>query len=163
MNLFVFLSISRKIGIRNGVNLYFSCNALLMNATFKFLIVAFFLSLSGCAEHDTDNAYLAYKYWAGEKVPANVKVVNGKYWQSSHWTKEYVLYLELMAPGEWISEYIKQNHLIRDLSSREIPDQAPAWFKPDKHFRLFQNSSSLNSQYYLDSAGNHLFIYEQQF
>jgi hypothetical protein len=36
-----------------------------------------------------------YMLWTGEKPYKDVKVIHGKYWQSVHFTREYIVYLEL--------------------------------------------------------------------
>ncbi len=45
------------------------------------------LSLSSCSEINTTNPTETYKYWSGTNSPSNLELLNGQYWQSSHWTK----------------------------------------------------------------------------
>jgi hypothetical protein len=121
------------------------------------------LSFSGCLEKNTNNPIRAFKYWAGEKPSKDFKVINGKYWESSHWSKEYVLYLEMIAPKEWIEGYKLQNNFREIKVREELPDNIPAWFNPPKTYKTYtMGGFSDGSTFFEDSATGHLFIYEIQ-
>ena len=127
---------------------------------FLFLILLFQF---GCIGKKTNDAVNAYKFWAGEKPPKEIQVVHGKYWQSSHWSKEYILYLELNASPLWRKEFIKQNNLILSKTEIILPSDAPSWFKPTGNFRVFvREGFSQGSVYYEDPVNGRMFIYEIQ-
>lgn len=114
-------------------------------------------------EKKTEDPIEAYKSWAGETPAGNIEVVHGKYWQSEHWSKEYIMYLELTAPGEWRTRFITQNKLVETKLEYPLPSDAPGWFRPDKNFRtLAPATPDQGSVYYEDTATGKMFIYEIQ-
>jgi hypothetical protein len=120
------------------------------------------ISLVTCTEKKTNDPIETYKLWAGE-VPKDVQVVNGKYWQSSHWTKEYIMYLELKTSPLWINEFNGQNNLVESKEQTDIPPDAPVWFKPTKRFKsLRQSEPSQGSVYFEDMISGTMYIYEIQ-
>ncbi len=124
-----------------------------------FLLLAFVLE--GCFEKKTNKPYEAYKYWAGENASTNIKVLHGKYWQSAHFTKEYIVFLELKVSRKWLAEYNKQNHLIVSTDSAEIPDDTPNWFKPWKTMKLYRPiGAASQSEYWEDEKMTIIFLYE---
>lgn len=118
--------------------------------------------LSSCLEKNTTDPVKAYKYWAGEKPGKDVQVIKAQYWESSHWTKEYEMYMELKTSPLWRSEFIRQNSLKRD-TVYTLPDDTPSWFKPGPSDRIWQPSGfSQGSVYFEDSLSGRLLIYEIQ-
>lgn len=75
---------------------------------YKIIVFAFgaviAISLVSCMERKTEDPMETYKFWAGELPGKNVEVSHGKYWQSAHWLKEYVMYMGLKRTtyGEYI-------------------------------------------------------------
>lgn len=131
-----------------------------MNKNYVILIVA--VLCVGCMEKNTTDPVEAFKYWSGEKPGKDVQVINARYWESAHWTKEYVMYMELKASSLWRSELIRYNNLKRDTVYR-LPDDAPAWFKPGPQVRIWQHSEfSQGSVVLEDSTKGRLWIYEIQ-
>jgi hypothetical protein len=129
-------------------------------------LFAFFLavttSLTSCMEKNTTDAIEAYNLWGGE-VPKEVEVINGNYWQSAHFTKEYIMSLELKASPLWRKELIKQNNLVETKERTSIPSKAPTWFKPTESFKAFtQSGFSQGSVYFEDTVSGRMFIYEIQ-
>jgi len=55
-----------------------------------------FLILISCNDRKTFNAKDSYKFWAGTNPPTDLKLLKGQYWQSAHWSKEYILYLSFI-------------------------------------------------------------------
>jgi hypothetical protein len=125
--------------------------------------LCYYAFLCGCANKTTENPIEAYKLWAGEKPMNEVMVIHGKYWSSSHWSKEYIVYLEIKAPSIWRKEFFKQNELIHTRTNLEIPSDAPTWFKPTPNFKTWVSKDSIEgSKYFEDTASGHMFIYEIQ-
>ena len=130
----------------------------------QFFILSVMLAfcVSSCIEKKTNDPIEAYNLWGGE-VPKEVKVIHGKYWQSSNWSKEYIMYLELIALPLWRSEFIKQNNLVENKEESNIPADAPNWFKPGKKFRALVHSGfSQGSIYFEDTTTGKMFIHEIQ-
>jgi hypothetical protein len=120
------------------------------------------LCFSSCSEIKTNDPVQSYKYWAGSLPPSNVKVIHGKYWQSAHWSKEYIMYLELEAPTNWINQFNIQNNL-KPADDAALPSDAPSWFKPSKTVRVFkQAGSDQGSRYFEDPLAGKMFVYEVQ-
>ncbi|HEV3326408.1 MAG TPA: hypothetical protein VG052_12410 [Puia sp.] len=138
-----------------------------MKHPLKTIPFALMICLTGafvsCTEKKTEDPIEAYKYWAGELPAGNIKVARGKYWQSAHWSREYILYLELTAPPEWRTRFITQNKLAETKQEYALPSDAPDWFKPGKGFRtLAPAAPDQGSVYYEDSVTGEMFIYEIQ-
>jgi hypothetical protein len=126
-----------------------------------FFILSVF-ALTGCFERNSSNPANAYQFWAGEPPDKYTKVINGKYWQSSHFTKEYILYLEIIATAAWRKKFIEQNKLI-ETSDRQYPKDAPTWFKPPDTYRVMKpRDFDQETRYFEDSTTNHIYIYEIQ-
>jgi hypothetical protein len=118
--------------------------------------------LVGCFEKKTDDPIKAYQYWAGEKPNERIEVINGRYWGSAHWSKEYIMYLELKASPLWRAEFIRQNNLKLD-TFYAISDDAPSWFKPIGSYKIWRPSGfDQGSVYFEDTVEGHLFIYDIQ-
>lgn len=100
-----------------------------------------------------------YRYWAEREPSPETKVLNGQYKSSSHFTKEYVMYLELEA--KWAKTFAKVNGLHLGESNPDIPNDAPKWFNPPKEYEIWEGSQG--STYFIDSTTGHMFIYEVQF
>ena len=133
-----------------------------LNHTGNILLIFTLISLVSCTEKNTNDPIATYKLWAGE-APKDVQVINGKYWQSSHWTKEYIMYLELKASPLWMNEFIKQNNLVESKERMAIPFDAPVWFKPNDSFKsLKQSEYGQGSAYFEDTLNGKMFIYEIQ-
>lgn len=74
----------------------------------KFKLSIFLIQLiifSGCREKDVRNPQEAYSYWIKSDMNSKVEVVNGKYWESSHFLHEYIIYLELKVDSDQGSMY----------------------------------------------------------
>jgi len=121
------------------------------------------ISFASCKEKSTEDANEAYFFWSGEKPNKEIEVLHGKYWQSRHWSKEYVIYLELKASPLWRREFIKQNNLVVAKTQEVIPSDRPSWFMPDTNFlKLVPSGSNEGSVYFEDTVTGKVFIYEIQ-
>jgi len=127
--------------------------------TAVFLLIPF---LSGCVEKTIENANEVYKLWSGRKPTAEVKIIHGKYWESAHWSKEYMMFLEMKASKDWVEAFVKQNHLLPDTTRIEIVNH-PVWFTPSRGFLVFRRENDFNgSRYYFNLKQDHIFIFETQ-
>ena len=125
------------------------------------LFVAHFAT--SCFETKTTNAKDTFKYWAGTNVPDDIEVMNGEYWQSSHWTKEYIMYLKFKPTKRWWDQFAKQNNLTPESTDWVKPADAPDWFKPaDNSQQLRQGEFSQGSRYFCDTTTGICYIYEIQ-
>jgi hypothetical protein len=105
----------------------------------------------------------AWKSWAGGLPPADVQLLHANYWQSAHWSKEYILYLELKAPAFWRNQFIEQNKLVRSDSAPFPHSDAPAWFAPERSMRILRRKDDVEgSACYEDTVTGKMFIYEIQ-
>ena len=152
----------------NKVLKYLSMTSQLLRVLILQLIFLLLMSLLfvGCGEINTTIPNKAYKYWAGTHASSDLKILKGQYWQSSHWTKEYILYLKLRPTFTWWNEFLKQNHLRIDTTIWTMPSDAPKWFQPSKNFVRFRFYDSGNfdqgSRYFRDTINNDCYIYEIQ-
>jgi len=130
---------------------------------FTITLVALSFVQTSCHRKRSENPREVYSLWAGEAPPKDVKVLKGRYWQSAHFTKEYIVYMELIAPREWMQAFIEQNKLKIENHDRETPIDAPDWFKPPgDHIVWTPSGFSQGSKYFIDSAYTHMFLYEIQ-
>jgi len=131
----------------------------------KILISIFtILSLSCCSEINTTNSTETYKYWSGTNAPSNLELLNGQYWQSSHWTREYIMYLKFKPSDNWWNEFIQQNQIFVDKGDWIMPSNAPTWFNPIENSTRFGSNSNFDqgSRYFKDSLTGVCYIYEIQ-
>lgn len=128
-----------------------------------YWIMPLFLLLGGCHERRTKNPVVAYRLWSGQAPAKEIELIHGNYWESSHWSKEYVLYLHLKAPTIWINEFIVQNKLRQAEKVKIISDDIPDWFRPSDQSKVFVSADEMNdSVYYYDSLHHEFMIYELQ-
>jgi hypothetical protein len=126
-------------------------------------LTLFTILRSSCSPKTSENPSEVYQLWAGEKPSKNLKVLHGKYWQSGHFTKEYIMFMELRAPNDWIQEFIVQNKLKPATEPIALPSDAPLWFKPTSAYKILEPSDfSQGSAYYVDSLNGQIMIYELQ-
>lgn len=135
----------------------------------KFKLSIFLIQLiifSGCSEKDVRNPKEAYSYWIKSDMNSKVEVVNGKYWESSHFSHEYIIYLELKVSAEWWNKFSKENELIIDSYQNEslYNNDFPKWFKPSKEFVAYKSNtdSDQGSMYFYNEKTQSVFIYEIQ-
>lgn len=128
-----------------------------------FLIISFFLV--SCYGKTSSNPTEVYQLWIGTKPSKQIKVINGQYWESGHWTKEYVLFLELQTDKSFWDKFKKENNLIIDAIKNEmITSEQPEWFKPSKNSIQYKINDHFDqgSRYYEDLTNNKIYIYEIQ-
>ncbi|MGV8993360.1 MAG: hypothetical protein ACOH1O_04605 [Flavobacterium sp.] len=127
------------------------------------LLLLFIFSLSSCAETNTTDAVQAYTYWACSKPSSEIKLIKGQYWQSPHWSKEYILYLKFKPSKLWRSEFIKQNNLVVDETEWTMPMNSPSWFNPsEKSIRYSIRDNFGDSSYFFEVETGIFYIYEIQ-
>jgi hypothetical protein len=105
------------------------------NDQFKIMRLGLFIlliALTSCRQINCDDPYKSYEYWAGQKAPRTLKVINGQYWQSPHFTLEYILYLQVRPTKSWWTSFIKENNFVPDTNQWTPNDDAPKWFNPPK-------------------------------
>lgn len=124
------------------------------------LILTAFIS---CSEKRSDVASECYKLWSGENAPKDVEVINGTYWESAHWSKEYIMFLELNASENWRKQFIKQNNMILVSDQWTQPADIPDWFKPSDSYRQWVSpNDKQGSRCFEDSVSGKIFIYQIQ-
>ncbi|MFT3843884.1 MAG: hypothetical protein QM725_02435 [Lacibacter sp.] len=104
-----------------------------------------------------------YKYWTGANAPNDIELLNGQYWQSAHFTKEYIMFLKFKPSKKWWNEFTKQNNLITDTTKWTNPSETPNWFLPtNKSLQFRQAGFSESSRYFCDTSTGICYIYEMQ-
>lgn len=123
------------------------------------------LLLTSCSEKTSTNPNEVYQLWSGNKPTDDIKVLNGKYWESAHWSREYILFLELEADNKFWTDFKKQNNLIIDTTKIDYSSsEKPNWFNPSKQSIKYKINDNFDqgSRYYQDSINNKIYIYEIQ-
>lgn len=119
--------------------------------------------MTSCSEIRTDNPTDSYEYWTGTKPTDDIKVLNGQYWQSGHWTREYILYLKIRPTDKWWNEFVKQNQLQIDNKDWSKSSDSPDWFQLTDKIEVYKHADDFNdSRYFRDSVTGECFIYEIQ-
>lgn len=120
--------------------------------------------LTSCFEIKTNNPQETYKYWAGTNAPTDFELLKGQYWQSAHWTREYIMYLEFKPSDRWWNEFLKQNHISIDKEDWTKPDDAPTWFKPSENSIRYSRNDTFDqgSRCFKDTITGVCYIYEIQ-
>ena len=129
-----------------------------------FILLLTILVLTSCTETKTSNAKDTYKYWAGTNPPVDLELLNGQYWQSPHWTKEYIMYLKFKPTNNWWNEFLKQNSISKDKGNWTFPSDAPIWFKPSDNSIRYRGAADFDqgSRFFRDSLSGLCYIYEIQ-
>src|SRR5690554_1690857 len=130
---------------------------------FITLLLTIFV-LTSCMETKTSDAKDTYKYWAGTNPPSDIELMKGQYWQSAHWTKEYIMYLKFKPTEEWWTEFLKQNYISPDKDNWTLPSDAPTWFKPTDNSIRYNGGDDFDqgSRYFRDTITGICYIYEIQ-
>jgi hypothetical protein len=127
------------------------------------ILLALFLNTS-CSEIKTNDPEIIYKYWSGSTPPTELQLLKGQYWQSAHWTKEYIMFLKLNPTIKWWNEFIEINQLQLDNEKWTKPNDAPNWFNPNERSIMYCRSGNFDqgSKYFIDTLTNECYIYEIQ-
>ena len=139
----------------------------------KYIFLLFFtVILTSCMEINSENPKEIFELWTGNELPKEIKLVNGKYWQSAHWTKEYEVYAEIKSTETWWNDFKNNNELNNFKSSlnNDIEEKffknkneklikQPNWFKPEKNSEIYIKGSS---EYFWNPKTKILFIHEIQ-
>jgi hypothetical protein len=126
-------------------------------------ILLILTSLISCSEIKTTDQEEVYKYWSGSATPADLELLEGQFWQSSHWAREYIMFLKLKPTEEWWVAFLDQNQLqIDDQWIR--PSNAPEWFTPTAESVMYSSGDTFDqgSRYFKDTLTNECYIYEIQ-
>ena len=129
-----------------------------------FIILLTLFALTSCYEKKSNDALETYKYWTGTKPPGELQLIEGKYWQSAHWTKEYIMYLKFKPTQVWWDEFLKQNNISEDKGDWTMPSDAPNWFKPSEISVRYKENTNFDqgSRYFIDTVTGICYIYEIQ-
>lgn len=135
----------------------------------KLKLSIFLVSLiifSGCIEKNTTNPKEVYSYWLKSDNDSKIKVINGQYWESSHFTYEYIIYLELKVSENWWINFSKENNLILDILPNKpiFNSDFPKWFKPTSEFLKYKPKKEIDQEcvYFYNPKNQSVFIYEIQ-
>ena len=118
---------------------------------------------TSCSEKRTSDPTDSYKYWAGTNPTSDVEVLKGAYWQSGHWTREYILYLKIKPTNKWWDEFVKQNKLQIDNGDFVKYSDPPDWFEVNDKMKIYRRADDLtDSRYFIDNVTGECYIFEIQ-
>lgn len=133
------------------------------NHVFYITITLFSFLFTSCIEQNSDDPNEVYQLWSGREPEKDVKILNGQYWQSAHFTLEYKMYMELYTTPEWLKEFIKINKLEVHTSEIYLPDNTPTWFSPKMGLKAFSSPEDVQgSIYFIDFKTGYLLFHEIQ-
>jgi hypothetical protein len=118
-------------------------------------------------EINTTNPEKIYYYWAdGTEPPSDMELMQGQYWQSPHWTKEYIMFLKFKPSRVWWGEFVKLNQFAVDNDSvwSKKPTDVPVWFSPSENSVRYKSNNPFDqgSRYFCDTITEICYIYEIQ-
>lgn len=131
-----------------------------------WFFICFILLNVSCSNNavDTSDSQEAYRLWAGESAPKNIRVLHGRYWRSPHWSYEFEVFLHIRASMDWKARFKEENNLQESLQLLELPNNTPNWFKLDPGAALFSPNGTNTGPFYFENPGNdEVYIYEVQF
>lgn len=94
-----------------------------------------------------------------------MKVINGKYWESGHFTKEYIMFLEIETDKYFWNKFKQENQLVIDtIKNENRMSEKPKWFTPSENSIQYKLNDNFDqgSRYYEDLINNKIYIYEIQ-
>ena len=123
------------------------------------------LLLTGCTEIRSNDPIKIYKYWSGVNPTEDLELTHGQYWQSSHSSKEYIMFLELNPSKKWWTDFLFQNNLKLDTTYLLLPSERPNWFSPNLTYLRYKGVLDFDhgSRYYRDTLTGKCLIYEISF
>lgn len=133
-----------------------------MNRLLIILVTLIFQT--SCSEIKVTDPDEVYKNWSGSTVPTAIQLLKGQYWQSAHWTREYIMFLKLKPSEKWWTEFINQNQLQVDNENWAKPHDTPNWFNPTENSIMYSSGDDFDqgSRYFKDTLSSECYIYEIQ-
>ncbi len=131
--------------------------------TRKMIVLSLFVFLFSCFSTETSDPEKAYKYWAGQSPPEDLKLIKGEYYQSPHYTLEYEFFLKFKPTNNWWNAFIEQNNLEEDSLNEEWfkHDGFPKWFKPDNSYLIYSKNDEFDrSRCFINLENGVCYIYE---
>lgn len=130
----------------------------------QILAIILLLLFSSCTEINTTKPTEVYKNWTDSNPPKNLQLINGKYWQSANWSKEYIMTLKIKPTKKWWYEFVSQNQLELDTTKWIKPNDLPKWFKPSVNSIMYKMSGDFDqgSRYFFENKSGECYIYEIQ-
>lgn len=128
------------------------------------IIFTIIFSTWSCSEIKTTDADTTFKYWSGTSPADDLNILKGQYWQSGHWSSEYIMFLKLKPSGKWWYEFKEQNQISVDQTDWTLPNDAPTWFVPSENSVRFIKNQEIDqgSRYLRDTLTGTIYIYEIQ-
>jgi len=128
---------------------------------YYFLLVP--ILCAGCLEIQTNKPSKAYENWANQVPPENVEVINGKYWQSAHWTLEYMAYLEIKTDSVWVNKLLENSKYVVSEKAIRFSSDKPEWFNPPKSYQVYvSDRRNIDSAFFVSTDKRHIFIFDIQ-
>jgi hypothetical protein len=132
-------------------------NSLILLCTLTFLI--------SCSPAETTTPEKAYEYWAGVKPPEDMKIFNGEYTRTLHFTLEYEFILKFKPSKKWWDGFISINNLEIDTVKNDWSKFAklPKWFHTNSNYLIYcrdQNDKFDRSRYFINPSTGICYIYE---
>lgn len=124
------------------------------------LTVILFTSCGGTWENDDDNWGKTF----GEEKPQNINLINSYFWKSSHWTYEFITYMEIEYNQEWLkkmtNDYEMEASLTFSHSEIGFEEDKPKWFapKPETEYILLKSNKLSEAKILIDKKTNIIFF-----
>lgn len=118
-----------------------------------------------CFPLETKNAEKAYNYWAGNKPPSTIRLLEGEYYQSPHFSLEYEVFLKFEFDEQWFYDFVEDNDLELDTVHNNWSQftKLPEWFTVDNNFLIYAKDPYdvlESSRYFINPKNGICYIYE---
>jgi hypothetical protein len=129
-------------------------------------------AVSGCGGDFVDHPS-TYSWVFRTNPPPEIQVTRSTFWQSSHFTYEYSVFMELTNATRWAEEFrasagLVATNLPSDWEASHVAgDEAPAWFMPktSSSYEVWVHTNLFKSDLLLarDLESGLVFFFDQQF
>jgi len=93
------------------------------------------------------------------KPPPDIEILKAQYWESAHWTKEFILYMKLKPTDNWWNQFVEINNMVIDTGIWKKPTDAPEWFRPSNDFVMYSVNNWGRSRVFYDPQNGECYIY----
>jgi len=131
----------------------------------KVIIISLLILFGSCHGVEKTDSNKAYELWSGNEPPKGIELMNGKYYQSPHFSHEYEIFLKFKSDENWFYEFVEYNGLVIDNVGNDWTKwtEFPEWFKIDNKYLTYtkdQNNEFEHSRYFINPENGICFIYE---
>ena len=150
------------IGVFIGVIILTTAYILYINSPLH--IIARSNPNAGTWHDDPENWNRAFE----EDLPKDLSMVHSYYWESNHFTHEYIYFFEVKASNQWVDEFLKKRKVVQVSPEKArrfeiLYDETPDWFVPGSvgNYNVWDRPGYYGS-IWINKTNGHLYFYGVQ-